>query len=683
MELVSRREFLGWEENQQVQYLRELFGESSFQYNSKKKIGTLYGKLCNSQNGYFFVEAYSFEYGDVILFEEEENGSNRKFYEIYVTNDNYANTDYATMKGHIYKVRFKILKGMNQERLNHGDIPMKGSRAMPLIDIPELVDCTLDEMPIIYEKDRPKTTASEYVETIIKTAYKNLQEDYNERLKANMKEAVNKLRETQEEVANEEKKIADLQKEIVGKEEELKKIYAEKEEELKEELKLAQKETENALKKQTDELTEKIVETEKTLQEVKNQYEEYRNLINTYKLPIKLPAMGEVDTLEKTGETDIKMNSQDLSNYVWKYLWEKKGLQYDPSVISRFLASLHTDQITILWGEPGSGKTSLPIAVAEAIGAKCEIIPVQPSWGDNMDLLGYYDVRNDRFVPTKFTECLAEARKVENRNTLYFILLDEMNLARIEYYFSEVLSAITMPVGKRNLNLYSSAFAVALEDNWKELKEKNGEAVDKKQCARITDALCYPSQMEIPSNVRFIGTLNMDQTTKDLSPKVVDRSYALHIENLSSKVKASLADEIKELSLSDDFDIEQKISASAFEPTCPDEKDDNAKKELKKIDSLKDVFAELCILSNRFDVYVKQLLGWDKELTSAEAINEWVDNLIYDKILVSVHLEEKNVESAKKALEHKDFLKLYKKSRAKLEAMISDAEENEESHYWS
>lgn len=191
-----------------------------------------------------------------------------------------------------------------------------------------------------------------------------------------------------------------------------------------------------------------------------------------------------------------------------KKLRDEQGLIYPAGlrIPERFLGALFTDQLIILSGPPGTGKTSLPFAIAEAIGAKKPVlIPVQPNWTDNQDLMGYYNpIRNNNaggYTTTPFLDVILEASLPENRDRIYFVVLDEMNLAHIEYYFSTILSI--MESKDKTIRLYSERLA-------------NGDCD-------------VPPEVVLPDNLQIIGTLNMDETTKGISPKVIDRSYILEI----------------------------------------------------------------------------------------------------------------------------------------------------------
>jgi len=213
----------------------------------------------------------------------------------------------------------------------------------------------------------------------------------------------------------------------------------------------------------------------------------------------------------------------------------------------------------------GSGKTQIVKAFAEALGGIAKIIPVKPNWTSSDDLIGYYNPIQMSFLPTPFTEAIVEA--IHNPNQLYFICLDEMNLARAEYYFADFLSKLEERSKQPEIELYAnheeelfiSEFTTLLNlvessikgkkiKSWQEFLDDE-EARKKffamlgntekesmlqlhaKMKRRLIDILKFPSTIKIPNNVRFIGAINVDETTHYFSPKILDRIHVVKFDN--------------------------------------------------------------------------------------------------------------------------------------------------------
>lgn len=218
-----------------------------------------------------------------------------------------------------------------------------------------------------------------------------------------------------------------------------------------------------------------------------------------------------------------------------KYELENIGYYYNERTIRRVMLSLITGEMTLLVGPSGTGKTSLVSNLAKILGAECEIISVQPNWQDKQDLLGFYNPMRREYFATSFIDTLIEANKEENKDKLYFICLDEINLAKVEYYFAEVLS--TMELENPMIRLYSDSEYNKNKKRAKKIREEfdddlrnfNLKQFDLQQ--QVANHERYKSQLPIPENVRIFGTMNTEGLIEPLSPKIIDRSIIIPLDN--------------------------------------------------------------------------------------------------------------------------------------------------------
>lgn len=277
------------------------------------------------------------------------------------------------------------------------------------------------------------------------------------------------------------------------------------------------------------------------------------------------------DNQDDNRKIEIKANPFKTFDKVIEHIkkvFENKGFYYDDKVLKSFYLGLQTDQLILLMGRPGSGKTSLVREFADVFGIKYENIAVQANWTDRSDLLGYYNPIEKSYVSTLFLDRLLkfwrEAKEKENEDKLYFICLDEMNLSHIEYYFADFLTVLQEPdLNKRKIQLYSKhlrdsilkelQFIKIADEDISESIEHNETVSDEKwnevyglvksqadilkqkyyfELCRSLKMLCdFPYELNIPPNIKFIGTLNQDETTLDISPKVIDRSFVIRFDN--------------------------------------------------------------------------------------------------------------------------------------------------------
>ena len=188
-------------------------------------------------------------------------------------------------------------------------------------------------------------------------------------------------------------------------------------------------------------------------------------------------------------------------------------LYYTPEIIRRFVAGMAASKLLILEGISGTGKTSLPYSFSRYMNNPATIVSVQPSFRDRTELLGYFNEFSKRFNETEFLRALYEANY---RQEPTMIVLDEMNLARIEYYFAEMLSVLEMPSKDEwVLDLVPTAW--------------NGDPVK-------LDA----GKIHVTDGTWFIGTANNDDSTFTITDKVYDRAMPIELNERADAFECDL-----------------------------------------------------------------------------------------------------------------------------------------------
>ena len=190
----------------------------------------------------------------------------------------------------------------------------------------------------------------------------------------------------------------------------------------------------------------------------------------------------------------------------FKEYLKTQGLSFPNRVINAFYTSLKVQDISalvILAGISGTGKSQLPKAFSNFIGAPLVNLPVQPRWDSPQDLQGFYNYIEKKYKPTDLMHYLYQyGRDSRLKGRICLVLLDEMNLARVEYYFSDFLSKLE---DRRNLD----------ERPYIDLEVGS------------LDLSPTEKKVYIPDEFLFIGTMNEDETTQTLSDKVLDRANVL------------------------------------------------------------------------------------------------------------------------------------------------------------
>ena len=141
-------------------------------------------------------------------------------------------------------------------------------------------------------------------------------------------------------------------------------------------------------------------------------------------------------------EYEYRAGLEEICNNFRNFASNQLKLYYDISDIRRFIASLSVTKLIILQGMSGTGKTSLAYAFGQFINNQSTVVPIQPMWKERTDLIGYYNEFTERFNETTLLQKMYEANYSKD---MYITVLDEMNIARVEYYFAEFLSLLELP----------------------------------------------------------------------------------------------------------------------------------------------------------------------------------------------------------------------------------------------
>lgn len=220
---------------------------------------------------------------------------------------------------------------------------------------------------------------------------------------------------------------------------------------------------------------------------------------------IRFPKLAKIDEVYKGYKIKNYGNSYTLEELVDNFKCfaaSKLRLYYDASLLRCFFGGLACGKLIILQGISGTGKTSLAYAWGKFVNKDSCIASVQPSWRDKTELLGYFNEFTKKFNET---DVLAELYTAGHDDDVHTIILDEMNIARVEYYFAEMLSILEMPS--------RSEWIIELVTNsWSS------------DPYRITNG-----KLKLPGNLWYLGTINNDDSTFMVSDKVYDRAMPIDI----------------------------------------------------------------------------------------------------------------------------------------------------------
>ena len=227
----------------------------------------------------------------------------------------------------------------------------------------------------------------------------------------------------------------------------------------------------------------------------------------------------EVDTntsirFAKLHDVDVRFENYKVQNYgnsftlpelvemFRNFAASQLKLYYKTEMIRLFISALASTKLVILQGISGTGKTSLAYAWGKFLKHDSCVASVQPSWRDRSELFGYFNEFTKKFNETDILKELYEAGYSDDIHT---VILDEMNISRVEYYFAEMLSILEMPN----------------QDEWIVEVVSSGWPSDPKHLKN--------GKLKIPPNCWYIGTINNDDSTFMVTDKVYDRAMPIDI----------------------------------------------------------------------------------------------------------------------------------------------------------
>lgn len=325
------------------------------------------------------------------------------------------------------------------------------------------------------------------------------------------------------EVSQSELDLASIKHKVSDEGERLKSLNNKKQELENElaQLRARNEEEKRGLKKEIDDLKAEIAALTKERNTVKSKVSEL-----TYELSSHVSR--DQMTLKKWEDLDRPVKTINITTTTkydeqnWLSEFEDNlattGFRFDTRLIKAFHTSLKVadcSPMVVLSGISGTGKSLLPELYAHAVGMNFLQVPVQPRWDSPQDMLGFYNYMEHRYKATELSRLLWQSDRfnnpaqAKNNPAMNLILLDEMNLARVEYYFSDMLSKLEV---RRGIDPTNEAKRRAAE-----IVLESGATSESKDVRRIF----------VGSNNLFIGTMNEDESTQSLSDKVKDRANVL------------------------------------------------------------------------------------------------------------------------------------------------------------
>ena len=224
-----------------------------------------------------------------------------------------------------------------------------------------------------------------------------------------------------------------------------------------------------------------------------------------------LVAIDEDPSLITAGDfSDDNITLDYLLNGLQGYLAKEHHLYYDKKELVAFISGLSASKFIILEGVSGTGKSSLPRYFAKYIGEEAYFEPIQVTYREKSDIVGFYNEITGKYNETPFLKKLY--RSSYETNKINLMVLDEMNISRIEYYFADFLSVMEFPVNERYISLMSLPLDYEAPLN------------------------LIGGQLLISPNTYFIGTANKDDSTFTITDKVIDRSIVINFDETQKEI---------------------------------------------------------------------------------------------------------------------------------------------------
>lgn len=241
---------------------------------------------------------------------------------------------------------------------------------------------------------------------------------------------------------------------------------------------------------------------------------------------IVFPGLSSIDVINEAYREkdfdDENITLKDLATNFRLYLAKKEKLYFDITTIRTFISALSSSRLIILEGLSGTGKSSLARYFSEYIGEESYFEAVQATWRDRTSLLGFYNDFSKTYNETEFLKRMYDA--TYKLNQVNIMVLDEVNISRVEYYFADFLSILEYPIEKWKLKIMQLPYDFVAPNH-------------------LEDGI-----LNIPYNTWFIATANKDDSTFTITDKVYDRAITISFDD--QNIPFEVNEEVTNINLS-------------------------------------------------------------------------------------------------------------------------------------